>query len=282
MVRSRRLVLVLIIVALGACSGGDGEVDAASPQGILAAAPGKTIAAGSSRIAVKAAVDGQTRGTFDGAGEFEFETERGRLDLDLGPLGLAGAGRTEVLLDRDTVYLKLGRQLPGLGNKPWLKIDLDALAGGQGDSIEALRQLQANDPSAVLNYLRGVTGKATTVGVETVRGTVTTHYKATVDLRKAAESSPEEVRDDLTEVVRQLGDSRLPVDACIDDYGRLRRLRYRVDLAELADDAPAKGAGKGTVTANLELFDFGVVVTFTAPPVGETTDLARLLGDTGE
>lgn len=282
MLRFRRPVLVLVLLTLGACTDGDGEVNTSSPQGILTAAPGKTIAAGSSRIAVKAAVDGQTRGTFDGAGEFEFETERGRLDVDLGPLGLAGAGRTEVLLDRDNVYLKLGRQLPGLGNKPWLKIDLDAVAGGQGDSIEALRQLQANDPSAVLNYLRGVTGKVTELGVETVRGAATTHYKATIDLAKAAESSPEEVRDDLAEVRRQLGESRLPVEAWIDDEGRLRRLRYRIDLAELGDDAPAKGAGTGTATANLELFDFGVDVAVTTPPEGETTDLARLLGGTRE
>lgn len=231
---------------------------------------------------MKAAVAGQTRGTFDGDGQLEFETERGRLDLDLEPLGLAGAGRTEVMLDRDDVYLKLGDRLPGLGDRPWVKIDLDALAKGQGDSIEALRQLQANDPSAVLNYLRGVTGKVTEVGPETVRGAPTTRYKATVDLEKAAESSPEEVRDDLAEVTRQLGESHLPVEAWIDGAGRLRRLRYSVDLAELGDDAPAKGAGTGTVTADLELFDFGVDVAVTTPPEGETTDLAKLLGRAGE
>lgn len=268
-------------LATGACSD-NGGVEAASAQDILVAAPGRTVEAGSSRIAVLAALDGQTRGTFDGQGEFEFGPERGRLEVDLGPLGLAGAGRTEVLLDGDVVYIELGERLPGLGGRPWVRIDLDDLAGGQGDSIEALRQLKANDPSAVLNYLRGADDDAVELGGEEVRGIATTRYRATVDLEQASERSPEAVRDDLAEVVRQLGTSRLPVEAWVDADGRLRRLRYTVDLADLSDDAPAKGTGRGRATASLELYDFGVPVTVTPPPDSEVTDVGQLLGTGAE
>lgn len=278
-----RAVLVVAAVLVAACSGGDGDGDgsAPSPASVLAAAPGRTIDAGSSRVAVSAALEGQTRGKLDGEGVFEFASERGRLEVDLGPLGLAGAGRTAVVLDGDVVYIELGRRLPGLGDRPWVKVDLDALAEGQGDSIEALRQLKANDPAAILNSLRGVTGEVTVVGEEPVRGVDTTRYEATVDLGKASEASPGEVRDDLAEVTRQLGGERLPVEAWIDAEGRLRRLRYTVDLAELSDEAPAKGAGAGRSTTTLELYEFGVDAAVAVPPDDQTTDLGALLGGGG-
>ena len=277
----RPLLLVMTVaVSSGACAKG-GTVDPSSPQATLAAAPGRTIAAGSARIAVDAAVQGQTKGTFAGDGAFAFKTEQGQLELDLGPLGLAGAGRTEVLLDGDVVFLKLGGALPGLGQRPWVRIDLSKLKKGQGDGIEALRQLRANDPRAVLNELRGATGDADKVGAESVRGEATTHYRTTVDLDKAAAASPDAVRDDLTEVARQLGTSKLAMEAWLDADGRVRRLRYTIDLADLDEEAPAKGAGTGTVVATLELFDFGAEVTVAPPPADQTTDLAELLGSAG-
>ena len=271
--------MLAVALSVAACSGGgDEEADPESPQGILAAAPGRTIEAGSSKVAVMASLEGQTRGTFDGQGELEFGPERGRLEVDLAPLGLAGEGRTVVLLDGDVIYIELGRRLPGLSDRPWVRVDLDALKDGQGDNIEALRQLKANDPSAVLNALRGVTGDVTEVGAEDVRGTPTTHYRATVDLKEAREASPESAHDDLDEVARQLGTERLPVEAWVDAEGRLRRLRYTVDLADLADDAPAKGVGEGRSTATFELYEFGAPVAFRAPAPSEVTDLAELLG----
>lgn len=279
----RRTVLsaaaALALLVSGACSDdGKGAGSPSAAQAALAGAPDKTIAAGSASIAVKASVEGQTRGTFAGTGAFAFESEKGRLELDLGPLGLAGASKTEVLLDGDVVYLKLGGALPGLGSRPWVRIDLRSLGKGQGDAIEALRQLRANDPRAVINELRGATGDAAVVGTESVRGTATTHYRATVDLDKAASSSPAGARGEVAEVARQLGTSKLPMEAWLDDGGRIRRLGYTIDLADLAEGAPAKGAGVGTVVATLELFDFGTDVTVTPPPGDQVTDLAQLLG----
>lgn len=272
--------LALLIAIGGACSddeGGGGRTQSAV-QALLAAAPGKTIDAGSARIAVDAAVQGRTRGTFAGEGMFAFETEKGRLELDLGPLGLAGASNTEVLLDGNIVYLKLGAALPGLGQRPWVRIDLATLTDGQGDGIEALRQLRANDPRAVINELRGATGDAEKLGTESVRGAETTRYRTTVDLDKAAADSPASVRADLAEVARQLGTSELAMEAWLDDEGRIRRLQYSIDLAELDEEAPAKGTGTGTVVATLELFDFGTEVAVVLPPEDQTTDLAQLLG----
>jgi len=270
--------LASFAVTLAGCSDGTGSGGGSAIQDLLAAAPAKTIGAGSARIAVDASIQGQRRGTFAGQGEFNFESERGRLELDLGPLGLAGASKTEVLLDADLVYLKLGAALPGLGQRPWVRIDLGALKAGQGDGIEALRQLRANDPRAVINELRGATGDAAKVGTEAVRGAETTHYKTTVDLDKAAAASPASVSDDLAEVARQLGTSKLAMEAWLDAEGRIRRLQYTIDLADLDEDAPAKRTGTGMVVARLELYEFGVDVAVEPPPADQTTDLAELLG----
>jgi len=271
--------VVLLPAVAGACSDDDRATTRPSAaQAVLVAAPERTIDAGPARIAVNAAVQGQTRGTFAGDGAFDFRTGKGRLELDLGPLGLAGASRTEVLLDGDVVFLKLGGALPGLGSRPWVRIDLATLTKGRGDGIEALRQLRANDPRAVINLLRGATGDTERVGAGPVRDTDTTHYRATVDLDEAASSSPAALRDDLAEVARQLGTSKLPVEAWLDAGGRIRRLRYTIDLADLADEAPAKGGGAGTVVATLELSDFGTEVSVSPPPPDQTTDLAELLG----
>ncbi len=270
--------LAALVVAVAGCAGDDSAGGTSGARALLTGAPAKTIDAGSARIAVDASIEGQRRGTFAGQGEFDFETERGRLELDLGPLGLAGASKTEVLLDADLVYLKLGAALPGLGQKPWVRIDLGALKAGQGDGIEALRQLRANDPRAVINELRGATGDATKIGTEAVRGTDTTHYKTTVDLDRAAAASPSSVRDDLAEVARQLGTSKLAVEAWLDADGRIRRLQYTIDLADLDEDAPAKRTGEGMVVARLELYEFGVEVAVAPPSADQTTDLAELLG----
>lgn len=271
------VLLVALAVTAGACSGDD-EVDSSSPQAVLAAAPGKTIAEGTSRVAIDVSLSGEpARRSVTGEGAFDFKGERGRLDLDLGPL-LPSAGRAEIVFSEDVVYLKVALGLPQLKKRPWLKIDLDELEkAGVGD-IEALRQLRTNDPKAALNYLRGATGDVTREGEEVVRGVSTTRYRATVDLEKAKRAVDEELRGDLDQVRKQLGTNRLPVQAWIDGEGRLRRLRYTVDVSTLDKSAPARAAGTGEVSAAFELFDFGVGVDVAPPPADQTITLQELLG----
>lgn len=274
----RPLSIVLIIVALvGAAACSDKEK---SPQQVLAGAPAQTAEARTSKVALSVSVGGgQETIDFKGDGAFDFKEQRGRLVLDLSSLGLPGSGdSTEILFNADVVYLKLPLDLPELKTRPWVKIDLSKLDELSGIDVSQLRQIQSNDPTAALNYLRGVTDDIKVVGQEDVRGIMTTHYKAVIDLQKAAKEVPEQLRDDIVQIIRQLGSKTIASDVWIDGAGRLSKLQYAVDLSKV--ELPAtKGAAPptGTLTATFELFEYGTEVPATDPPADQVTDLKELI-----
>lgn len=270
------LSLVLAVVTLaGACGGDD-----ASAKEVLAAAPGKTVAEGTSRVAIDVGLGAEPgSGRFAGDGAFDYQKQQGRLTLDLGPLGLPAAGATDVVFTEKVLYMKLDLDVPKLRERPWLRIDLEQLAKGQGPDLEGFRHLQSNDPTAALNYLRGVTDDVKKVGTETLRGAKTTRYTATLDLDKAAREVDEDQKDDLAQIREQLGTNTIPTEAWIDEKGRLRKLRYSVTLPQAGAEGQAP-ADAGTVTASFELYDFGVPVEVTIPPRDQVTDISELVGGT--
>jgi len=265
--RGRRRAAALACVAAlaavtAACGGGGGD----SPAEVLSAAPAKTLAEGTVRVSITAQLAGA--GTaLDGEGEFDLKARRGRLALKRG-------GASEIRFLGDLIFVKLA-QLQG---KPWVRLDVQALSARPGVDLDSLRQLQRNDPTAVLSYLGGVTGAVEDLGEETVRGDTTTHYRATLDLDRAGAKAGAEQREDIRRIVRELGTSRLPTEAWIDEEGRLRRLRYTLDLSQL--DTGGEEPAQGTVTASFELYQFGRPVEVTEPPAGEVTDIEELLRTT--
>ncbi len=247
-------------LATVACGGGSGP----TPQEVLAGAPAKTLAAGTAKVAITAQlVSGGAGSAFNGSGEFDFEADRGRLVLQ-------GGGASEIRLAGDVVFVKLAQAT----ERPWLKIDIEALSSRPGVDLDSLRQLQRNDPTAAMNYLRGVTADVEEIGTETVRGDPTTHYRATLDLDRAAREVEPEEREVIRQIIRGLGTSRLPTDAWIDEDGRLRRLRYTLDLAEIESSGGPASSGK--VTASFELYQFGRPVDVRDPPAAEVQDVADL------
>ncbi len=267
----------LATVAVGACAG-DGEK---TPQQVLAAAPAETVQARSSKVALNVSVDGGAETVdFKGDGVFDFQAQRGRLVLDLSSLGIPGAsGTTEILFNKDLIFMKLPFDLPQLKARPWVKIDLRDLDKLSGIDVSQLRQIQSNDPTAALNYLRGVTDRVQVVGRDDVRGQATTHYKALIDLKKAAREVPSQLKDDITQIIGQLGRETIDSDVWIDDEGRLRKLQYSVDLSKV--DLPTKkgeAAPTGILTATFELFEFGTDAAADDPPPDQVTDLKELIG----
>jgi hypothetical protein len=263
--RPSAVAVFALAVALAGCSGKGSAAGAA----LVRASAEKTFSSESSRVALEVTLStGGTESTIRGDGAFALRDRRGRITLDLGALGgTFGGNNVESVLDGQWLYAKLP---PGVlpGSRPWFKFDLAAAAQQVGVNLGSLGQLGQSDPTQVLEYLRGASDDTQELGRETVRGATTTHYRVTIDLRRAASSLPPDRQKVVDELVETLGTSRLPADVWIDDDGRARRVRFSVDIDRDGPGPPA--------TVNLELFDFGVPVEVQVPPPDQVTDLTAL------
>lgn len=205
-----------------------------------------------------------------------------QMTLDLGGLGAAlgnGASKvdpadlkTELRLVDKTLYMQMGvfrKQLPK--GKKWLELDAEKI--GQSLGIDVSQLSQYNDPTKMLDYLRS-TGKVEEVGSEDVRGVGTKHYRATVDIAKAAKSlggTGKASGAGLDQLVKFLGDSKVPVDVYIGDDKLVRRMTMR-----LAPSGSAAASGF-EMNMTMDLYDYGTPVNISAPPKSEVYDGSKLL-----
>jgi hypothetical protein len=264
--RAAAVVAVLALGLLGACrAGGDDPVD------VVRAAPQKTLDAGSARaaITISLASAGAT-GAVTGEGVFDLRAGRGSLNLDLGAFGATfGASTLDAVLDRNTIFVQLPPQLATVAGRTWVRIDLAALSQQAGLDIGSLGQLQSVDPSVALRFLEGAASDMREVGEERVRGAQTTHYRGTIDLRRAASEVDAGTRPAVEQAIESLGTSTIPADLWIDGEGRLRKLAFDI----VRTDAGPQTAGR----VELELYDFGTAVDVRPPPADQVTDLTALL-----
>src|SRR5437016_7599228 len=117
----------------------------------------------------------------DGAVDFAGRQATFRVTTD--------SGNIDAVIDGTVVYEHIPQLAPAVGGKTWLKIDLKTVGQLVGvPGLSSVFQSQPSDPTQALAYLRGASSQIATVGHEEVRGVRTTHYRATVDLNKAASS----------------------------------------------------------------------------------------------
>jgi hypothetical protein len=251
--------LMLCLAAAGglaACGAEDFDPD------VVAQAADKTASAGGAKVAFTIDVAGQA---MRGSGFMDAKGRKGRVRFALPQ----GQGEMETLFLDRLIYLHLPEKLGAqLGGKPWLKLDLEKLAKSQGIDLGALQSTSNSDPTQQLDQLRGA-GKVTRVGSEKVRGTPTTHYRATIDLRKAAKKVPaaqrEEARRSIDRLIKLQGRSTLPVEVWIDDKGRLRRERVTQRVQGQSLDF------------TMDLYDFGTREALKAPPASQTQDFSDVV-----
>ncbi|MGH9166043.1 MAG: hypothetical protein ACRDZW_11120 [Acidimicrobiales bacterium] len=258
----RRTLLVLVMTAavMAGCGGGDSGDKLLQ---LLAAAPDKSVAKGTSKVAIGVDVTGSVSTSYTIEGEFDFKQERGRFSLDLSKLGFPEGGPSEVRFSGSSAFMQLQE-------KEWLKVDLGVLGRSSG----------INKPTAQLYYLKGVTGEVRKLGTEAVRGEPTTRYAAPVDLDRTARAVSPKLRDEIRQTIRQLGTSDLATEAWLDGAGRLRQLRYTIDLSTLSSTSASPPRGK--VAATYEFFDFGVGVEVADPPAAQVVDLAAIPSPTAK
>lgn len=225
---------------------------------------------------------GQAPRTFTvrGQGVMDFSGAASSMTMEM-----FGMGSFEMRQVENTVYMKMPEvfvaQMPGA--KPWMEMDLDAMHGQQyGANLGQMQAGVAQDPTRQLEYLRGVSDSVEKVGTERVRGTRTTHYRATIDLKKAAAEEGAEARKAQDEMTKQLGTSKFLVEVWLDDQNRIRR--YTLDLTvpvpeNAASPNPSASGQDATMRTRMvaEYYDFGTSVDVQAPPPDQTMDGSELL-----
>jgi predicted transcriptional regulator len=267
-----------VLTALTACGGGSTP---ATPQAAVVEAASKTSEAGSSRASFEITMTGVAPEPFTmtGEGVFDSSERKGRMTMDLSALA-EGTGQelgdAEMIFDEFVVYMKfpfLQELQPSL--KPWLKFDIRELGKEQGFDLGQLSQLNQNDPSQALQYLRAASDDVREVGKEEVRGVETTHYRMTIDLQKVVDQAPEDQREQLRASIDQLIEQSrvrmVPTEVWIDDDGLARRMKFTYEGMRFA---PGQ---QGDMTMMMELYDFGVEVNVEPPPESEVTDVQELI-----
>lgn len=213
-------------------------------------------------------------GSFDG----QHELVAMKMHFDGLPPGSSAAGaKAEIVLDNSDGLVEyihvalLDGHLPA--GKSWVKVDVGELGKKAGIDLSRLQQSDSADPARIFSLLRR-SADPTVVGQENVGGVATTHYEATVDLRRlAALETDAAVRENMQRAIAVTGISSYPVEVWIDGDGYLRRMR--TTIPQHMSGTPAQVA---TVTATEELSNFGTDVRIAVPPDSSVVDVSDLAG----
>jgi hypothetical protein len=237
-----------------------------TPQALLAASVDKTLAAKNADVALNFSGDsaGKEIG-FSGTGVIDFVSQKFEMTLNL-PATAGISGTIEERLIGKVLYLKLPAAASAVtGGKSWVKVDTSSLGSSAG-SLGALDQ----NPADILGSLRSVSSSITTVGTEEIRGVKTTHYKADINLAKAAAASGSKASLDqatIDKYQKALGSTSLPADVYLDSDG----LPARFALTVQPQAGSAAASQMGSVSVSIDFYNYGKADTgsIVAPPASE-------------
>jgi len=258
--------LIAAVAAVSATAGGGHHAThVVSGQPVFAAAAA-TEAARTAQVSLSV-TDGSNVTTVQGSVDLPAETADLTADLPM------GYGTVEVRAIGSVAYVKLPSKFQSLvGGKAWVQADLPTVDGLAGQQL-GLPALGAGlDMTGMLDWLRGVSSDVTEVGPDTINGVSTTHYRATVDLAKAAANAPAAAQSRVQQAAQALGQT-LPVDVWVDGQGRLRQLTTSIDTGTGQAPSDLAASGTGPIVATVDLWNFGVPVTVTAPPADQVSTL---------
>ena len=216
--------------------------------------------------------------TMRGRGVVDFSGAEASMTVNM-----LGLGNLEMRQVGGTIYMKMpedfSAQTPGA--RPWIEVDPKTVKENQsGANLGQTQPGIVQDPTGEFEYLRGVSESVEKVGVAEVRGTRTTHYRATIDLQEAAAEEDPGAQEAYDEMSRKLGAGKLPVEVWIDEKNRVRR--YEIDMSvPVPESAASPGTSGEDVTVRTrmvtEYYDFGVPVDVQAPPRDQTMDGSEML-----
>jgi hypothetical protein len=271
----RPLLLSLVALLLAGCGGGP---DAS----LLATAVRNTEAAGGAEVVmrVESTIPGlDEQLVMTGSGVQDAKERRGRIVLDMSQLAeLPGMERVcddgcaaETVNDGFVVYMRSPLFQAGLGDKDWMKLDLERFGSAIGVPIGNLG-IGTQGPSDQLRMLQAVSGDLKEEGSEELRGTETTHYSATIELRRLPDTLPEgqraAARRGMERLIRLTGQSETPMDVWIDEEERVRRLEM--------DQQQKQNGLEVKMHITIEYVRFGVPVEVDVPDDGDVFDATDL------
>jgi hypothetical protein len=153
-----------------------------------------------------------------------------------------------------------------------MKLDMRRAMSSFGLDLGASGQL-GQSASEQLKMLRAVSGDVRDEGHEQVAGADTTHYSATVDLRRYPDVMPEDQREAARNGVERLieltGESEIPMDVWIDGDERVRRMAWNQSISQ--------GPVEMKMNVTAEYVRFGVPVEVDVPDDSEVFDATELV-----
>jgi len=181
-----------------------------------------------------------------------------------------------MVMDHSVLYVKLPaavlQSAPGLGGKPWLKLDIAKFAGLP--SAGSLNNPAMSDPGSMLQYLRADSSSVSNEGRQQVDGVETTHYHAMLDLSNLASNLPPSeqstVQQSLSQLEQAMGSEELPIDVWIDAQHFVRRIGMSLSM---------RMANGGTVQEAMtaDLSDYGPQPQPKLPPDDQVQDFTNLI-----
>jgi hypothetical protein len=242
------IVLLCLPVGLAGCGGDDVSRDN------LVRAADATRDAGGAHIETHGVVSGgiDRAYRYTGAG---FRDARGSTDITS---HYTNGGNVRAIKIGDTNYFSYPGFDPG-----WDKVDF------RSSGPNLLAGPDPKDPGAIARVFD--LADVRRVGQEDVRGTATTHYAATIDIRDfvrlAAPQGASAIRDAYQRAIQQGGGGSLRVDLWVDDNDLITRIRQRLSTRLTGVDYPPDDQ-------TMELFDFGLKKRVVPPPKRDTEAVA--------
>lgn len=165
---------------------------------------------------------------------------------------------------------------PDLPDGHWVRQPMPEGMGG-GTMLPGMPD--QNSPMAFVEQLALYGGDITTLGRDRVRGTQTTHWRIVTTYEEmlqaqASEEVRQQMEDALADAPADMLGTPVVIEVWADDDNLLRRMRMDLDLsAALAGQTPQDQSSEAAMRWDMELYDYGVDVTISAPPEDRVVEL---------
>jgi hypothetical protein len=215
-------------------------------------------------VQAKSSTGSSQNGTVTGSGQADFASRSFKVNSS------SPGGSITILQTSGTEYTQVPaaerNQTPG--HKAWVSVNLTRVS--QAELSAWLSQLSSvsSNPAQALSQLTFVSGPVTAAGTATISGVPTTVYRAEENLDKAAAGAPAKTAQAIRQEAKELGTSTPPVQIWIDAHHLVRQIRY---------ETPGPAASNGIATTTVTFPRYGVPVSFTPPPAGQTADITSQL-----